>query len=246
MNINLINSESNNMGQSLDSIKQRIEKACSKVGRDPKEITLVAVSKTQPCQAILDGLDLELREFGENRVQEFERKYDELSDLNINWHFIGHLQRNKVKNLIGKASLIHSVDSLRLAKKISEESKKQDIITDILIQVNIANEDTKFGVDEEELLNFIDEINDLAYINVRGLMAMAPFVDDSEENRVHFKDLNDLYIDIKEKNIDNVNIGKNSYDILSMGMSNDFDVAIEEGATMVRIGTSLFGNRQYN
>ena len=226
--------------ENLQEVEQRIADACRRAGRKREEVTLIAVSKTKPAEMLKDAYDLGVRVFGENKVQELTEKYDLLPD-DIRWHMIGHLQTNKVKYLIGKTELIHSVDSLKLAKVIEKESEKKECITDILVEVNVAEEESKFGLKMEEVIPFIENAAQFPHINVRGLMTIAPFVENPEKNRTIFADLHKLYVDIKEKNIDNGTVN-----ILSMGMTNDFEVAIEEGATMVRIGTGIFGARNYN
>ena len=180
------------------------------------------------------------RDFGENKVQELVDKYEVLPK-DIHWHLIGHLQRNKVKYVVDKACLIHSVDSMRLAETISEEGVKKGVTVPVLIEVNVAGEESKFGVTLEETEGLVREIAKLPSIQIKGLMTIAPYVEDPEENRVHFSRLKQLSVDIKNKNIDNV-----SMDVLSMGMTGDYQVAIEEGATMVRVGTGIFGERNYN
>lgn len=241
------------MEERVLDIKRRIKIACEKVGRDPSEVTLIAVSKTKPIEMIEEAYDLGLRHFGENKVQELAQKYDTLNikySDNIKWHQIGHLQRNKVKQVIDKALLIHSVDSLRLGKMIEQEATKKDIICDVLIEVNIANEDTKDGVSIKEFLPLFMELIKFPHIRVRGLMTIAPFVTDSEKNRKHFSKLRELFVDIKTKNVDNEFNGTffnpDCFDILSMGMTGDYEVAVEEGATMVRVGTGIFGERSYS
>ena len=227
----------------IDSIKQiqkEIEETCAKVGRDPSEVTLIAVSKTKPYTDIEEALKSGCIDFGENKVQELDQKYD-LLPKNINWHMIGHLQRNKVKYLVGKAKMIHSVDSLRLANQIEKEYAKKDQIVKILIEVNIAGEESKFGVKPEETEGLIREISSLEHVKVCGLMTIAPYTLNAEDNRIHFKNLKELSVDIGSKNIDNVTMS-----VLSMGMSGDYKVAIEEGATMIRVGTKIFGERNYN
>ena len=226
--------------ENLQEVEQRIADACRRAGRKREEVTLIAVSKTKPAEMLKEAYDLGVRVFGENKVQELTEKYDLLPD-DIRWHMIGHLQTNKVKYLIGKTELIHSVDSLKLAKVIEKESEKKECITDILVEVNVAEEESKFGLKMEEVIPFIENAAQFTHINVRGLMTIAPFVENPEKNRTIFADLHKLYVDIKEKNIDNGTVN-----ILSMGMTNDFEVAIEEGATMVRIGTGIFGARNYN
>ncbi len=226
--------------ENLKDVENRIQAACDRSKRNRSEITLIAVSKTKPIAMIEEVMKEGIVDFGENKVQELCEKSEAINQA-LNWHMIGHLQRNKVKYIVDKVCLIHSVDSLRLAKQISEEANKKNTTVNILIEVNIAKEDTKFGVSEEETLKLILEIAKLPNIKIKGLMTIAPFVDNPEENRVHFANLRNLLIDIKSKNIDNINM-----DILSMGMTGDFEIAIEEGATMVRVGTGIFGQRNYN
>lgn len=227
--------------ENYQEVKRRIEQACQKVGRSPEEVTLIAVSKTKPNDMIQELYDHGVRIFGENKVQEMSPK-EEALPIDIEWHLIGHLQRNKVKYIIDKAALIHSVDSLRLAETINAEAVKKNVIANILIEVNVAQEETKFGLSMEEVLPLIEEISATCpNIRIRGLMTIAPYVKNPEENRSIFRNLQKLSVDIDHKNINNVSV-----DILSMGMSNDFEVAVEEGATHVRVGTSIFGARNYN
>lgn len=226
--------------ENLAEVEKRIEEACKKAGRAREEVTLIAVSKTKPVRDVRDAMETGIVDFGENKVQEIMDKYEAIPEK-LNWHMIGHLQRNKVKYIVDKVYLIHSVDSLRLAVQINEEAKKKDRVCPILIEVNVAGEDTKFGVSVEDTEALIREIAQLPNVKVKGLMTIAPFVDDAEENRVYFRTLRNLLVDIKRKNIDNVDM-----DVLSMGMTGDYEVAIEEGATMVRVGTGIFGKRNYN
>ena len=226
--------------ENLQEVEKRIAAACMRAGRRREDVTLIAVSKTKPVDMLREAYDLGIRVFGENKVQELTEKYDRLPE-DIRWHMIGHLQTNKVKYIVGKTELIHSVDSLKLAEMIEKESQKHGCVTDILVEVNVAEEESKFGLRMEEVIPFIEKIVQYPHINVRGLMTIAPFVENPEENRTIFADLHKLYVDIKEKNIDNDTVS-----ILSMGMTNDYEVAIEEGATMVRIGTGIFGARNYN
>lgn len=223
----------------LKDVEERIAAACMRAGRKREEVTLVAVSKTKPISMLETVYGEGIREFGENKVQELCEKAENLNS-DIHWHMIGHLQRNKVKQVIKKTCLIHSVDSLRLAEQIEEEAKKQDIVVPVLIEVNVANEETKFGVLLSEAEELIRKIASMPHIRVKGLMTSAPYVANPEENRGCFKNLCQLYIDIQRKNIDNV-----SMEILSMGMTNDYEVAIEEGATHIRVGTGIFGERNY-
>lgn len=226
--------------ENIEKVEKNIADACERAGRDRSEVTLIAVSKTKPYTDIEEALKSDVNDFGENKVQELTEKY-ELLPKDITWHMIGHLQRNKVKYLVGKATLIHSVDSLRLANQIEKEYAKKDLIAHILIEVNIAGEESKFGVKPEETENLIREIAQLKHIKIEGLMTIGPYTDDPETNRIHFQNLRKLSIDIGNKNIDNI-----SMSVLSMGMTGDYEVAIEEGATMIRVGTGIFGERNYN
>ena len=225
--------------ENLEQVEARIQKACDRAGRDRGEVTLIAVSKTKPAETLREAYDLGVRVFGENKVQELVDKYEALPD-DISWHMIGHLQRNKVKYVIDKAELIHSVDSLRLAETIEKEAKKHIITANILIEVNVAREESKFGVTPEELDEIVEKIAGFPHLNVKGLMTIAPNVENPEENRAVFARLRKLSVDIASKNVDNMNMS-----ILSMGMTNDYEIAIEEGATMVRVGTGIFGERNY-
>ena len=222
-----------------NKIRNEIDEVCRKSGRDPKEVTLIAVSKTKPLSDIEELAAEGVTEFGENYPQELAQKYNDIS-RKVNFHQIGHLQTNKVKYIIDKVSLIHSVDSLHLAEAINKEAAKRNIVSEILIEVNYAGEDSKFGVKPEDTEELIREISCLHNIKVMGLMTIAPFVDNPEENRPVFRGMRQLLLDIKSKNIDNVFMG-----FLSMGMTNDYRVAVEEGATHVRVGTAIFGARDY-
>lgn len=240
------------MEKNIKDIKERINFACQRSGRDPLEVELIAASKTKPISMIEEAYELGITNFGENKVQELTKKYDELYEKygdSIKWHLIGHLQRNKVKYIIDKVALIHSVDSLRLGHMIEKEAAKKDIICDILIQVNIANEDSKKGVSSQELMSLFMEIIKFPHIRVRGLMTLAPYVKDSEKNRKYFSIMRQLFVDIKTKNIDNglskTYFDPSSFDILSMGMTGDYEIAVEEGATMIRVGAGIFGDRDY-
>lgn len=219
--------------------EEKIQAACERAGRNRNEVTLVSVSKTKPVEMVREAYDLGVHIFGENKVQEIREKY-ELLPKDIEWHMIGHLQTNKVKYIVDKVKLIHSVDSLKLAETIEKEAEKHGCTVDILLEVNVAEESSKFGLKTAEVIPFAEKIAQFSHINLRGLMTIAPFVENPEKNRTIFADLHKLYVDIKEKNIDNGNVS-----ILSMGMTNDYEVAIEEGATMVRIGTGIFGAREY-
>ena len=225
--------------ENLAKVEENIQAACDRAGRKREEVTLIAVSKTKPVEMLQEAYDLGVRVNGENKAQELASKYEVLPK-DIHWHMIGHMQRNKVKYIIDKVDLIHSVDSVRLAETIDKEAAKKGIVVNMLLEVNMAKEDTKFGLMPEEVMDFIHEIVRFQHIKVQGLMTIAPFVENPEENRIHFANLRKLSVDIAKEKVDNVNMS-----ILSMGMTNDFEVAIEEGATMVRIGTAIFGERNY-
>ena len=225
--------------ENLEYVESQIREACERSGRAREEVTLIAVSKTKPVSVLKEAYDLGVRVFGENKVQELADKYEALPK-DIRWHMIGHLQRNKVKYIIDKVELIHSVDSLRLAETIEKEAARHNITANILIEVNVAKEDSKFGLMPEELNEFVFEVAKFPHIQVQGLMTIAPFVDDPEENRGIFQRLRKLSVDIAAKNVDNITMC-----ILSMGMTNDYTVAVEEGAAMVRVGTGIFGARDY-
>ena len=225
--------------ENLQEVENLVSEACKRAGRAREEVTLISVSKTKPVEILQEAYDAGARYFGENKVQELCYKYDELPD-DIHWQMIGHLQRNKVKYVIDKAELIHGVDSLRLAEEIEKEASKRNIISNILLEVNMAKEESKYGLMPEEVMDVVKQIAILPHVRVCGLMTIAPFVENPEENRVHFANLRKLSVDIANEKVDNVNMS-----VLSMGMSNDFEVAIEEGATMVRVGTKIFGERVY-
>ena len=227
------------LATNLQKVENKITEACKKANRSREDITLIAVSKTKPVSMLQDVYDLGIRDFGENKVQELADKSPTLPD-DIRWHMIGHLQRNKVKQVIDKAVLIHSVDSVRLAETIEAEAAKKGIIVHILLEVNVAEEESKFGLKVDEVLPAIEQIAAMTHIRIDGLMTIAPFVENPEENRTVFARLQKLSVDIAKKNIDNVSVN-----ILSMGMTNDYQVASEEGATMIRVGTSIFGERDY-
>ena len=226
--------------ENLNSVEARIQAACKRANRDRNEVTLIAVSKTKPIEDLNVIYQEGIRDFGENKVQELTGKIEAMPK-DIKWHMIGHLQRNKVKYIVSEVELIHSVDSYRLAEEINIQAKKKGIIVPILIEVNAAEEETKFGVKLSEAKQLCEEISILDGVHIKGLMTIAPNVVVSEENRPIFHKIKDLSVDIANENIDNVDM-----DILSMGMTNDFEVAIEEGATHIRVGTAIFGERNYN
>ena len=226
--------------ENLKKIEDNIAAACQKAGRDRSEVTLIAVSKTKPVDMLQTVYDQNIREFGENKVQEMCEKM-EILPKDIHWHMIGHLQTNKVKYIVGKTALIHSVDSLHLAKEIEKQAAKNNVIVPILIEVNIAEEESKFGLKMDEVLPLVQQISELPHVQVKGLMTIAPFVSNPEDNREIFRKLKKLSVDIEAKNINNTTMS-----VLSMGMTGDYQVAIQEGATMVRVGTGIFGARDYS
>lgn len=228
------------VAENYREVDRRVGEACARSGRNRKEVTLIAVSKTKPVELIREAMDAGADVFGENKVQELCDKYEQLPKT-LHWHLIGHLQRNKVKYIVDKVDMIHSVDSMRLAEEISKEAEKKQTDVKVLIEVNVAQEESKFGVSVDETEELVREIAKLPRIHVLGLMTIAPNVSDPEENRPVFRTLKKLAVDIKMKNIDNVRM-----DVLSMGMTGDYQVAIEEGATMVRVGTGIFGERNYS
>ncbi|MCI9021250.1 MAG: YggS family pyridoxal phosphate-dependent enzyme [Eubacterium sp.] len=225
--------------ENLRNVESQIQASCEKSGRQREDVTLIAVSKTKPVELLQEAYDAGVRDFGENKVQEICDKYDRLPS-DIRWHMIGHLQRNKVKHIIDKVCMIHSVDSYRLAEEINIHAKKHKLVMPVLIEVNIAQEQTKFGVSKDDAMQLIEEAAHLDSIQIQGLMAVAPYVENAEENRKYFRELAKLAVDIRAKNIDNVVMR-----VLSMGMTGDYAVAIEEGAAMVRVGTGIFGERDY-
>ena len=226
--------------ENILDVQGKIAAACEKSGRSVSDVCLIAVSKTKPVEMLQEAYDAGIRDFGENKVQELVDKYAVLPS-DIRWHMIGHLQRNKVKYIIDKVAMIHSVDSLRLAEEISKEACKRNLTVDILVEINVSGEESKFGSTSEEAVELVNSICALPGICVKGLMTVPPFVEDPEENREYFRKLAQLSVDIKNKNIDNRYEGVH----LSMGMTGDYTVAVEEGATFVRVGTGIFGERNY-
>ena len=227
------------VAENLAQVQKNIEESCGNVNRDPGEVTLIAVSKTKPVEMLREAYDAGARVFGENKVQEIVDKYDHMPS-DVKWHMIGHLQRNKVKYIVDKVAMIHSVDSFRLAETIEKEAAKKNVTVPILIEVNVAQEESKYGLKPEEVLPFIEEIADFSHIQIKGLMTIAPYVENAEENREISRELKKLSVDIAAKNINNVTMS-----VLSMGMTGDYMVAVQEGATMVRVGTGIFGARNY-
>ncbi len=229
-----------NILKNLEAVEKRISEACSRAGRRREDVRLIAVSKTKPSSLIMEAYEAGIRDFGQNKAQELVRKYEELPK-DIRWHMIGHLQRNKVKYIIDKAALIHGVDSLELAQEISRQAVKHDVDANILLEINIGDEETKYGVPYDRVTELVDKIIGLPRIYLKGLMCIAPFVENSEENRKYFIKMRQKAVDINHILVHNIQAVD-----LSMGMTGDFEVAIEEGATMVRIGTAIFGERTYS
>ena len=225
--------------ENIDSVEKMVEDSCRRAGRNRDEVLLVAATKTKPLSMLQEAYEAGIRDFGENKVQELMDKIPSMPE-DVRWHMIGHLQTNKVKYLVGRVAMIHSVDSLHLAEEISRQGVKQNVTVDILVEVNVAGEESKYGVTMEEAPALVEQIAALPNIHVRGLMTIAPFTEIPEENRIFFQKLKQLSIDIEQKSIDNV-----SMSVLSMGMTGDYCTAIEEGSTCVRVGTGIFGERIY-
>lgn len=225
--------------ENYQNVENRVAAACARAGRNRSEVTLIAVSKTKPVEDIQALIDYGVTHFGENKVQEMCAK-EEVLENGLSWHMIGHLQRNKVKYLMGKTCLIHSVDSLRLAQEIQKEAAKAGIICPVLMEINIGNEESKGGIEIDEAENLARQIAELPNLKLKGLMCIAPFVDEAEENREHFRRMREKRDELAALNIPGTDIRE-----LSMGMTGDFEVAIEEGATLVRVGTAIFGQRDY-
>ncbi len=225
--------------ENLIAVEEKIREACARAGRNREDVTLICVTKTKPVEMLEEAYAAGQRNFGENKVQEICLKAPQLPE-DIRWHMIGHLQRNKVKQVMDKAVMIHSVDNLRLAETISREAVKRNMVMPILIEVNAAGEESKFGIALEETEQLVRQAAALPGLQIAGLMTIAPFTEDPESNRLYFRQLRELSVDIKSKCIDNVTM-----DHLSMGMTGDYQVAIEEGATLIRVGTGIFGERNY-
>ena len=225
--------------ENIEHVRENIRAACEKSERKAEDVTLIAVSKTKPVSMLQEAYECGCRDFGENKVQELVEKWEQMPK-DIRWHMIGHLQRNKVKYIVDKVHMIHSVDSLRLAEEISKEAGKKGVTVSILIEINVAEEETKFGTTCEDAVQLVEEIAKLPHLVIKGLMTIAPYVENAEENKQYFEKLRQIYVDINHKNIDNVYMAE-----LSMGMTGDYETAIAEGATYVRVGTGIFGERFY-
>ncbi len=218
-------------------VREKIDLACARSGRDPKNVTLIAVSKTKPIEDLHEAYEAGARDFGENKVQEIVQKAPQMPE-DTRFHMIGHLQHNKIRQVLPHIEMIHSVDSVRLAEYIEKEAQKEEREVKILLEVNVAKEESKFGFAPEEVEEAVLAISQMKHLKICGLMTIAPNVEHPEENRPVFKKLYELSVDIKKKNVDNV-----SMSVLSMGMTGDYEVAVEEGATMIRVGTGIFGAR---
>ena len=225
--------------ENLKIVENKISAAAEKSGRKRSDVLLVAVTKTHPPEMINEAIKAGVTDIGENKPQEIRDKYDDV--LKVNWHMIGHLQTNKVKYVVGKCVMIHSVDSVKLAEEIDRQARKIGIVQDILIEVNISGEETKSGINPEEIYEMLDIVKDFQNIRVRGLMTIAPKTDNSITSKLHFDNIHKLFVDIRQKKYDNV-----SMDYLSMGMSGDYEQAIECGANIVRVGSAIFGARDYS
>ena len=224
--------------ENIEHINQLKAEAAERSGRSGEDVLLVAVTKLHDVDEINEAIDCGITDIGENKVQEIMDKFDHVKP--VRWHLIGHLQTNKVKYIIDKVDMIHSVESLKLAQEIEKRAAQKDVVMDVLIEVNMGGEESKFGVAPEETEALLREISVMEHIRVRGLMTVAPFVEDQEENREVFRQMRELLVDMNSKKIDNIKM-----DTLSMGMTGDYEVAIEEGATIVRVGTGIFGERYY-
>lgn len=224
----------------LEQVNSNIVSACVRSGRKTDSVTLIAVSKTKPVEMLLEAYAAGVRDFGENKVQEIVDKIDKLPP-DARFHMIGHLQTNKVKYIIDRIYMIHSLDSVKLAMEIDKRAKAAGRVVPCLIEINIGNEESKYGINPKEAAEFAAEVSQLTGIKIMGLMCVAPAVDDPEDAREYFVRMRELSVDITRKNIDNIELS-----ILSMGMSGDYMVAVEEGADFVRVGSSIFGLRDYS
>jgi len=227
-----------NLAENLEKVYSNMRAACEKSERNFSDVKLVAVTKTQDAARVSELIALGVKDIGENRVQEMVEKYPLIAKPNVNWHMIGHLQTNKVKNIVDKVSLIHSVESCKLAKEIDKQAKLCEKIIEILVEINIAGEESKYGIEPGMLNAFLEEIAGLENIVVKGLMCMAPNVENPEENRLYFRKMRRMFVDSGSLSANNI-----SMKYLSMGMTNDYAVAIEEGANIIRVGTGIFGPR---
>ena len=229
--------ETDYIRDNVKAVLQRVEASALKSGRRAEDIKVIAVTKTVDESRILKAVESGLYDLGENRVQELSDKYEKIGK-SCRWHLIGHLQTNKVKYIVDRVDMIHSLDRMELAEEIQKRAEKAGRVMEVLVQVNIAEEESKFGMEMDKVPDFLKNVSKFPNIRVKGLMTIAPLAQNPEEIRWVFTELRKLHIDITRENIDNINM-----DYLSMGMSNDFEAAIEEGSNMVRIGTAIFGKR---
>ena len=227
--------------ENIDIILERTKQAALRAGKNPEDITVIAVSKTVDAEKAKEAVENGLINLGENRVQELVSKFEQLSDINIKWHLIGHLQKNKVKYIIDKAELIHSVENLELANEINKRALQHNKTANVLIELNIGEEESKFGISEDTVYEFVKSMEQFDNIRVLGLMTVAPFSENPEDVRWVFKKMKEIFLKISEMKLKNADMK-----YLSMGMTNDFEIAIEEGANIIRIGTAIFGARKYN
>ncbi len=229
------------LAKNLEDVKNRIKEAAKRSGRDEEDITLVAVTKTHPAEMINEAISLGVTDIGENKVQEILEKYDKVKK-GVRWHLIGHLQTNKVKYIVDKVYMIHSVDSEKLMDEIERQAEKHGVgEIKTLIQVNISGEETKFGIEASEIDDMLRHAATMKHVKICGLMTILPKIDTGVANRLHFNNIYNKFVDISKNSYDNVNMV-----FLSMGMSGDFEMAIEEGSNMVRVGTAIFGERDYS
>lgn len=230
--------------ENIDNILKKVQFAAEKSGRKLEDITLIAVSKTVDWEKAKEAVEAGINNLGENRVQEITNKYEQFDNLNlndnVNWHMIGHLQKNKVKYIIDKVNLIHSVENLELANEINKRAAQHNIISNVLIELNIGEEESKFGISDENVMEFVKNLEQFENIKVLGLMTVAPYAENPEDIRWVFKKMKEIY-----NSISNINLRNTEMKYLSMGMTNDFEIAIEEGSNIVRIGTAIFGARDY-
>ena len=220
----------------LECVQEKIRLAAKEAGTD--DVTLIAVTKTHPVDVINEAISLGVTDIGENKVQEVCEKYESVNP--VKWHLIGHLQTNKVKNIVDKVSLIHSVDSIKLLDEIEKQSSSKNIITNILIQINISGEESKFGIEPQETERFLEYAEGLKNVKIQGLMTIAPKIYGDFTNKIHFENIRRIFVDNQKKNYHNSNMR-----YLSMGMSGDYEEAIKAGANMVRVGSAIFGKRDY-
>lgn len=229
------------ISENIETIKMNVQRAAEKVNKTIDDITIIAVTKTVDSDRAIEAIDSGLYNLGENRVQEFNNKYSVIKDKDVKWHIIGHLQTNKVKYVVGKVELIHSLESIPLAEEINKRAKQQGIIANVLIELNLGGEESKFGLDENSVFEFAKSIEQYDHIRVMGMMTVAPYDENPENIRWVFKKMKSIFDEMSNLNLINFEMK-----YLSMGMTNDYEIAIEEGSNMIRVGTAIFGSRNYN